>query len=313
MAIFLENLFQALTVGLFAGCIYGIMCVGLSLIFGVMRVINFAQGEFLMLGMYLTIYIVGGFVFFGPYTAPLLAAAVSGFAVLILGYALHFGLLRQITGTSAVSIDNEGHNAQLVLTLGLSLVLQSLADVIFGTIPKTVPTPISARAWELGPFLDAISIFVNQARFVSALTAVAFVVAIIVFMQRTSLGKSFRAASDNPDAATYVGVDVDRAHRLAFALGVAITAIAGGLVVTYYPVKPHIGLEFIIIMYAGVVLGGMGSVIGAFWGGMTIGLIQQLSALFLPLQLQNTTIFVIFLIVILVRPNGFFGRAVERA
>ena len=91
-----------------------------------------------------------------------------------------------------------------------------------------------------------------------------------------------------------MGIDVDRAHRVAFGIGTAITAMAGGLVATYYPFQPYVGLEFVIIMYAGVVLGGMGSIIGAFWGGMMIGLVQQLSTLVLPTQLQNTAIFVVF-------------------
>jgi branched-chain amino acid transport system permease protein len=110
-----------------------------------------------------------------------------------------------------------------------------------------------------------------------------------------------------------MGIDVERAHRIAFALGCAVTALAGGLVATYYPFQPYVGLEFVIIMYTGVVLGGMGSIAGAFWGGLTIGLVQQLSTLFLPIQLQNAAIFAVFLLIVLVRPEGFFGRSVERA
>jgi branched-chain amino acid transport system permease protein len=109
-----------------------------------------------------------------------------------------------------------------------------------------------------------------------------------------------------------MGIDVDRAHRTAFALGCGITAIAGGLLATNYPFHPFVGLEYVIVMYAGVVLGGMGSIIGAFWGGMTIGLVQQMSTLILPTQLQNAAIFVVFLLIIFFRPQGFFGRMVER-
>ena len=129
---------------------------------------------------------------------------------------------------------------------------------------------------------------------------------------RTRMGKALRAASDDPAAATYVGIDVDRAHRMAFALGVSITAVAGGLLAPNYPFHPFVGLEYVIIMYAGVVLGGLGSDIGAFWGGMTIGIVQQISALALPTQLQNAAIFVVFLLIIFLRPQGFFGRVVER-
>ena len=107
-----------------------------------------------------------------------------------------------------------------------------------------------------------------------------------------------------------MGIDVDRAHRIAFALGSGITAIAGGLLATNYPFHPFVGVEYVIVMYAGVVLGGMGSIIGAFWGGMTIGLVQQMSTLILPTQLQNAAIFVVFLLIIFFRPQGFFGRMV---
>ena len=109
-----------------------------------------------------------------------------------------------------------------------------------------------------------------------------------------------------------MGIDVDGAYRIAFGIGIGITAIAGGLVATYNPFQPYIGLDFVIIMYAGVVLGGMGSILGAFWGGMTIGLVQQLSTLVLPTQLQNAAIFVVFLLIVLLRPQGLFGRATER-
>jgi branched-chain amino acid transport system permease protein len=109
-----------------------------------------------------------------------------------------------------------------------------------------------------------------------------------------------------------MGVDVDRAHRFAFAIGCGITAIAGGLIATYHPFQPYVGFEYVIVMYAGVVLGGIGSIIGAFWGGFAIGVVQQLSAIVLPLQLQNAAIFVVFLLVIFVYPNGFFGRSAER-
>jgi branched-chain amino acid transport system permease protein len=109
-----------------------------------------------------------------------------------------------------------------------------------------------------------------------------------------------------------MGIDVDRAHRIAFAIGTAITAVAGGLVATYYPFQPYVGLEFVIIMYAGVVLGGIGSVGGAFLGGFVIGLVQQLSTMVLPIQLQNTAMFVVFLLIVMFRPHGLFGRSAER-
>jgi branched-chain amino acid transport system permease protein len=121
----------------------------------------------------------------------------------------------------------------------------------------------------------------------SCLVAAALVVAIYQVFSRTSVGKALRAAADNPVTATYVGIKVDRAHRFAFAFGVTITAVAGGLVSVYHPFQPYVGVQFLIIMYAAVVLGGLGSILGAFWGGLIIGLVQQTSALFLPIELQS--------------------------
>ena len=126
------------------------------------------------------------------------------------------------------------------------------------------------------------------------------------------MGKALRASADNPVAATYMGIDIDRSYRIAFGLGAAVNAVAGGLLATSYPFHPYIGIDYVIVMYAGVVLGGMGSIIGAFWGGMTIGLVQQLATLVLPTQLQNAAIFVVFLLIVFLRPQGFFGRMVER-
>ena len=110
-----------------------------------------------------------------------------------------------------------------------------------------------------------------------------------------------------------MGIDVGKSHRFAFGLGAAITAIGGALIAVNFPLHPYVGTEFIVIMFAGVVLGGMGSIVGAFWGGLTIGLVQQLSTIVLPMQLQNAAIFVVFLLIILLRPQGLFGRSVDRA
>jgi branched-chain amino acid transport system permease protein len=210
--------------------------------------------------------------------------------------------------------EGEGHYPQLILTLGLSLIIANAGLIFFGSTPSNIRTPLSASAWELGPLAgEYVSVFLNKARSVAFLVSVAVAIALFLFITRSTIGKMLRAAADNPEAAIYMGIDVERAHRIAFGLGCAITGVAGGLVATYYPFQPYVGLDFVIIMYAGVVLGGMGSIGGAFWGGLTIGLVQQLSTLVLPLQLQNTAIFVVFLLIMMLRPEGLFGRNVERA
>ena len=315
--IFLENFLQALAAGILIGALYGLMCTGLGIIFGVMRVINFAQGDLMMLGMYFAWYMFTGFgilAFMGPYIGPVAAAVLAGPALFVFGYYLHQFLISQVTGIRVAGLEGEGHYAQLILTLGIALVLQNGGLLLFGSEVASIRTPLSASAWEIGPFVgDDVSFFINKARGVAFVVSLLVAAGLYVFITRTRLGKSLRAAADNPEAAIYMGIDVDRAHRIAFGIGTGITAIAGGLVASYLPFQPYVGLEFVIVMYAGVVLGGLGSIIGAFWGGMVIGLVQQLSTLVLPVQLQNTAIFVVFLLIVFLRPQGLFGRSVQRA
>lgn len=317
LPLLVENLLQALVAGLLTGALYGLMCVGLSVIFGVMRVINFAQGDFMMLGMYAAWYVFGLFGaqwLGGEAAGPYVAALMAGPLVFVAGVAAHRFLVSRVTGMRGAGLESEGHYAQLILTLGIALVLQNGGLYVFGSTPVSIPTPLSSSAWAVGPLHgDMIEIFVNQGQTFAAIIAVVVVVAFVLLMGRSRLGRSLRAAADNPEAAIYMGIDVDRAHRIAFGFGVAITAIGGGLLASGSPFQPYVGLEYVIIMYAGVVLGGLGSIPGAFYGGLTIGLVQQLSTLFLPNQLQNTAIFVVFLAIVLLRPQGLFGRAARRA
>jgi branched-chain amino acid transport system permease protein len=305
----LVDVFQSFAAGLLVGGTYGLMCVGLGIIFGVMRVVNFAQGDFMMLGMYAAYYLVTGFgvlAFLGPYAGPVVGAVLAGPIVFVIGWLLHKYLLARVTGARVVSSEAEGHYAQIIMTLGFALVITNGGLILFGSQPISLQTPMSRESWEVG------LIFLNQARTVAFVLSVAFAVGLYLFLTRSNLGKTLRAAADNPIAAAYVGINVDRSHRIAFGLGVGITAIAGGLIASTQSFQPYIGFDFVIVMYAGVVLGGMGSILGAFWGGLTIGLVQQMSTLILPYQLQNTAIFVVFLLIIFFRPQGMFGRVWER-
>ena len=312
----IENILQSLEAGLVVGAIYGLMCIGLGLIFGVMRVINFAQGDFMMLGMYAAYYLVGTFglgLLLGPEAAPFVAAIAAGPLLFVAGHLVHRLLIGRVSGTRVAALQGDGHYAQLILTLGVALIVQNGGRVLFGASPVSIQTPLSSAAWEIGPLYgDDISVFVNQSRGIGALIAALVALALYLFVTRTRLGRTLRAAADNAQAAIYMGIDVDRAHRLAFALGIGVTAIAGGLLASSYSFTPFVGLDYVIVMYAGVVLGGLSSIPGPFWGGMCIGLVQQISTLFLPTQLQTTAIFAVFLLVMFLRPQGLFGRAAER-
>ena len=312
-----EQILQTLVAGILIGCIYGLLCVGLAFIFGTMRVINFAQGDLMMVGMYSALFIGTVILPAGilGLSTPFVAALLVGPVMFFIGYMLNVALISRTTGLRVASLsEGDQHQAQLILTLGIALILQNGAHILLGSSPAAVITPLSSSAWQI-PLLfdDLAAVFFNKTRTINAVICVILSLGLFWFVKNTRIGKSLRAAAVNPEAALYMGIDVSRAHHIAFGLGTAIAAVAGGLLVIYYPVQPHVGSELVIIMYAGVVLGGMGSTAGAFWGGMTIGLVQQLSTLLFPIQLQNTAIFVVFVIVLLVRPQGLFGRTSERA
>lgn len=312
----IEAVLQTLLTGLMTGCIYGVMATGVGVIFGIMRVVNFAQGEFLMVAMYAAVGVaglLGASMLAGATVNAYLAAFAVGPLMFVFGLALHRLFLSRITGMRAIGVEGEGHFAQMILTLGISLIMQNLALAAFGAVARQNRAPVSDEAWMLTPFASLdVAIFINKAQMISSLLAALAAAGVFLFLAVTPVGKALRAAADNPMAATFVGISVERAHRFAFAFGTAITAIAGGLVAVYFPFHPYIGGEFLVIMYAAVVLGGLGSLPGAFWGGLIIGLVQQVSALFVPLELQSAAIFAVFLAVLLVRPGGLFGADVER-
>ncbi|MEJ0019795.1 MAG: branched-chain amino acid ABC transporter permease [Acetobacteraceae bacterium] len=314
--VLIENVLNALTAGVTIGCIYGLMCIGLGLIFGIMRIVNFAQGELLMLGMFASLYLVTGagvFAFLGPYVGPFIGAILAGPIVFVAGALLHRFLIARVSGLRTAGTLDEGHFGQLIITLGISLILQNGGLIVFGSTPQTVRTPLASSAFNVTGFYGDATVFLNKARLIACAVAIIIAVTLYLVLEYTRLGKSLRAAADNPTAATYMGIDVERAYRIAFALGCGITAVAGGLMATYLSFGPFIGIDYVIIMYSGVVLGGMGSILGAFWGGLTVGFVQQCSALILPPQLQNAAIFVVFLMIVLLRPQGLFGRSAERA
>ena len=314
--VLLENVLNALTAGITIGCIYGLMCIGLGLIFGIMKVVNFAQGELFMLGMFASLYLVTGggvLAFLGPYIGPFVGALCAGPAIFVVGALLHKFLISRVSGLRTAGSIDDGHFGQLIVTLGISLILQNGGMIVFGSTPVTVRTPLSSSAFQLGPIYGDATVFLNKAKLVACAVAIATALALYFVMEFTRVGKALRAAADNPTAATYMGIDVDKYYRTAFGLGSGITAIAGGLMATYLSFGSFIGFDYVIIMYSGVVLGGIGSIMGAFWGGLTVGFVQQVSALVLPPQLQNAAIFIVFLLIVLLRPQGLFGRSAERA
>ena len=291
----MAELIQYVATGLLVGGVYALMSIGLALIFGVMRVVNFAQGDFMMLGMYLTyFYAVSGHV------DPLLGALLTLPPFFGLGLLVHRLVLGRVTGGGGDP--GRQQDAQLIVTLGLSLIITNATTMILTPTPRGIRTAYATEAFTLGPVL------LNQARTYAFFMALLLAAAVYLFLTRTDLGKALRAAADDPEAAGYQGIDVRAMHGLAFGSGIALVAAAGGLLATYYPIEPNVAVNFIVLMFVAVVLGGLGSIPGAFVGGLVIGLVQSLTLLVLPFQLQNTGVFIAFLLVLYLRPQGLFGR-----
>jgi branched-chain amino acid transport system permease protein len=288
------DLAQYVVTGLLVGGVYALMSIGLALIFGVMRVVNFAQGDFMMLGMYVTFFLATGLGL-----DPLVGALVLIPAFFVLGVAVHRGLLARITGGGD---PQRLMDAQLITTLGLSLIITNAVTMLLSPEPRGLKTAYATQAFAVGPVL------LNQARSYAFLMALLLAGLVYAFLTRTDLGKALRAAADEPEAAAYQGIDVRAMHGLAFGVGIALVAAAGGLLATYHPIEPTVAVNFIVLMFVAVVLGGLGSIPGAFAGGLVIGVVQSLTLLVLPFQLQNVGVFIAFLLVLYLRPQGLFGQ-----
>lgn len=286
---------QFLLTGVLVGGAYALLAAGLGLIFGVMKIVNFAQADFMMLAMYAA-YLL----WVGPRMDPFVAIPLVLLVFMVIGMAVHRGLIVRVTGS------RENHDAQVILTLGVGLVLQTAVLLTFSSTPKLLVLPYSEAGWNLG------AIYVDIPRFISFCVAVVVAAGLLLFLKRTMTGRAIRAASEDWIAATYMGINIAKVHRLAFGLGIGITAIGGVALSTFQPIGPFVGLNFIVVMFAAIVLGGLGSIAGAFAGGLLIGVIQSLSQIWSPAALSNVYVFAIFLIVLILRPQGLFGK-VQRA
>ena len=287
---------QVIVTGLLIGGVLALLSSGLTLIFGVMRVVNFAQGEFVMLGMYLALLLV--YLFKPEY--PQILTPIVFTAFFILGAMVYWLTIRFVTGERFVGA--RGHDAQLILTLGISLVLQNGAMMFLGAKPHLLESSFSG-AWTLE------GILFNKPRTIGFAVAALFIAGLIWFLQYSRTGLMLRATAEDSEAATYMGIDVGRSHALAFSVGTALAGVGGTVLATFYPVQPYVGEDFIVLMFVAVVLGGLGSVTGAVYGGLLIGLTQAVTPMLLPFELQNMGVFILFLLVLYFRPQGLFGKA----
>ncbi|MBI4776007.1 MAG: branched-chain amino acid ABC transporter permease [Deltaproteobacteria bacterium] len=281
---------QVIADGIMIGGIYALVSLGLTIIFGVMRIVNFAHGEFLMLAMY------GSFWLFQLYGVdPYLSALIVVPLMFLVGLTSFRLIIKPILNASEM--------AHVFATLGLSIALQGLALYFWQADFRSVRPFYSSKLIDLGP------VYMNLPKLIALLVAIGTIAALTLFFKKTYTGKAIRAATQNAVSAQLMGVNLIRIYMISFGIGIAVVGLAGAVLMPVFEVFPTIGSLFIMVTFVVVILGGLGSVPGALVGGMIIGLIESASGYFLAPALKEAVYFIIFVVLLLLKPTGVFGRA----
>ncbi|TDT99313.1 MULTISPECIES: branched-chain amino acid ABC transporter permease [Azorhizobium] len=284
----LPILLEATVNGLLTGAIYALVALGLTLVYGVLHIINFAHGAFLTLAMF-AVWIAFSVFGLDPYLAiPVLA---------LLFFAVGYGTQRYVIGPASHGDDGN----ILLVTLGLSIVLENVLLALFRADTRTIATDYAFDVFEVGPML------ISRARLYGFLAAMVVAVLLWLLLARTDTGKAIRAVAKEKLGASLVGINVKHIFAVTFGIGCATLAIAACLLMPIFYVNPRVGQAFVLVAFTIVVLGGMGSIPGAVIGGLFIGVVESLTGLFLGDSLGQIGIFLIFILVLLLRPSGLFG------
>ena len=273
---------------------YALIAVGLTLIFGVMRVVNFAHGEFLMLGMY------GAFWAFALLALDPYVTLLTGLPLLVVvGWATYRLVMKGVIDAS--------HNVQIFTTVGLSIALQNVALVLWTGDFRFVRASHYSTIVRLG---DAAF---NLGQLVAFAVAVALTAALFAFLRWSYTGRVMRATAQDREAAAVMGIDTDRVYALTWTIGIACVGVAGILLAPLYPVYPTAGLQFVLIAYVVVVLGGLGDMAGAVVGSLIVAAVEVVGSYVVGTAWKEVLYFLLFIGILLVRPAGLFGqRGAER-
>jgi branched-chain amino acid transport system permease protein len=283
---------QLLLNGIVIGVIYALVAMGLSLIFGVLEIVNFAHGEFYMLGAMLAYFLTMNMgLGYWPTVVVVTAVAVG------LGYVLYEALLASLQGG--------GFERSILLTLGLSMVLQNGAVFLFTTTPRMVQTPQSYTNIVVGDLRVTL-----MRVFALAWGLLAFA-ALYLILYRTRVGKAMRGVAQNRDAALMVGIDPRAVSRLAVAIGIGLSGLAGAALAPVYAVHPLMGFSFVFKAFAIIIIGGLGNIGGAAVAAVALGMLESVIGGFLPLVMVDALVFSSMIAMLLVRPQGLFGRGVR--
>jgi len=285
----LEIFSQTIVNGLFTGAIYALVAIGLTLIYGVMIIMNFAHGEFLMLGMYIAYW---AFVLLGldPYVSVPIAAVL----IFILGALIQKGFIQKVLTSHPLN--------QIILLLGMSTLITGLVQFFFTAEPRAIHVAYETKVWQ------ALGLRFSIPRTVAFLSAMVIAIVLYFFLMQTKTGKAIRAVSQNRDASYLMGIDVKWIYMLTFGLGTAVTAIGGVLLVPNYKLIPTIGQSYSVIAFVVVVLGTMGNFIGALVGGLIIGIVEAFAGYFLGGDVKIIASMLVFILILLFKPAGLFGK-----
>ena len=280
---------QAILSGMLVGCVYGLFSIGFSLAFGVMRIVNLAHGMIVMLGMY-----VGYFVFGATGLDLVISIPIGMLGGAALGAVLYQLIYRPFVGKATL--------LQLLVAIATGLVLQMAAQIAFGPDVRNLQLDWESGYLLLGPF------FISYSQIAAAALALIAVVLVEWLLRKTRWGQMVRAVADDIDTAELVGIDAHWVNISAFALACALGAVAGVVLVTYYPVNPAVGFTLMPIALIATVIGGLGSVGGAFLGGLLCGVIEQFTGIFWTSALQDVPLYILFLVFLIIKPYGLLGR-----
>jgi branched-chain amino acid transport system permease protein len=286
----LEILLQTLASGLLIGLIYALVAIGLTIIFGVMDIVNFSHGEFLMFGMYSSFWLYALYALDPMFTLPLTALFLFGLGVIV--YKL---VISKITNSPMVS--------QLFTTFGLMLLFRGIAQFLWKPDFRTVDKSV------VNGNLVIAGIQIGLPQVVAGVGAILVTIGVYLFITRTRAGAALEATAADKDAARLMGIDSQKMFALAWGLGAACAGVAGGLLSTFFPIFPEVGANFILIAFVVVVLGGFGSIVGALIAGVLVGVIEVMGGFLLGPQYKMAIVLALFLAVLMFRPKGLLGKA----
>jgi len=281
---------QALISGILIGGVYALIGIGLTIIFGVMRIINFAHGDLLMVGMYLTYYI-----FTILHVDPFLSIAITIPLMFLFGALLQKFFINRVL--------NALPQNQILLTIGLGLIMSNTVMLAFTSDYKILTTKYSSSS------VTVLGISISEPLVISFAITVAITLALTWFLRETNTGQAIRATAQDREAATLMGINVKRMSIIAFGLGSALAGTAGALIAPTYYIFPQVGSIFTLKAFVITVLGGMGSVTGAMIGGVLIGVAESIGGAYLGSGWKEVIVFVLFLLVLLFKPSGLMGKS----